>query len=170
MKPLPLAAAVTLALALAANAQFGNVFNKAREKLDEAKQKAKPVSDRAADPGRHVARHQFDLFAASFAERVKERLDGLAIAAGGGPHQPTRVVVDDDGQVLLTFPVRYLIDPDAREAGQQVDPCRASPETRSQMPPTVHQAIRISSETADFDVLTANQATWSSNARVNRES
>jgi hypothetical protein len=31
-------------------------------------------------------------------------------------------VVDDDGQVLLTFPVRYLIDPDAREAGQQVDP------------------------------------------------
>jgi beta-barrel assembly-enhancing protease len=47
MRPLPLAAAVALAVAFAANAQFGNVFNKARERLDEAKQKAKPVTDRA---------------------------------------------------------------------------------------------------------------------------
>src|ERR1700749_3685585 len=45
----PTTAAVFIALtfALAANAQFGNVFNKAKEKLDEAQGKAKPVTDRA---------------------------------------------------------------------------------------------------------------------------
>src|SRR3954451_6213432 len=47
MKPLSVAAAVTLAIAIAADAQFGNVFNKAKEKLDQAQQKAKPVTERA---------------------------------------------------------------------------------------------------------------------------
>jgi predicted Zn-dependent protease len=47
MKPLPSAIAATLAIALAADAQFGNVFNKAKEKLDQAQQKAKPVTERA---------------------------------------------------------------------------------------------------------------------------
>jgi beta-barrel assembly-enhancing protease len=47
MKPLSLAGAAALAMALGAQAQFGNVFNKAKEKLDQAQQKAKPVTDRA---------------------------------------------------------------------------------------------------------------------------
>jgi predicted Zn-dependent protease len=47
MKPLSLAAVAALALTLAAQAQFGGVFNKAKEKIDEANQKTKPVSDRA---------------------------------------------------------------------------------------------------------------------------
>jgi hypothetical protein len=44
---------------------------------------------------------------------------------------------------------------------------RASALTRAQIVPTVRHAIRISSATAVFDVLTASQLTWSSNARVN---
>jgi predicted Zn-dependent protease len=47
MKHLPLAALFGLVLSFAAQAQFGNVFNKAKEKLDQAQQKTKPVSDRA---------------------------------------------------------------------------------------------------------------------------
>jgi len=39
--------ALTAASAFLVNAQFGGVFNKAKEKMDAAKQKAKPVSDRA---------------------------------------------------------------------------------------------------------------------------
>ena len=38
---------LTAASAFLVNAQFGGVFNKAKEKMDAAKQKAKPVSDRA---------------------------------------------------------------------------------------------------------------------------
>jgi beta-barrel assembly-enhancing protease len=47
MRPLSTATFAALVLALAASAQFGNVFNKAKEKLDEAQQKAKPATDRA---------------------------------------------------------------------------------------------------------------------------
>jgi beta-barrel assembly-enhancing protease len=46
MKPLITTVAL-LGLTLTANAQFGSVFNKAKEKLDQATQKAKPVTDRA---------------------------------------------------------------------------------------------------------------------------
>jgi predicted Zn-dependent protease len=46
MKPLTLAIGA-LALAFVANGQFGGVFNKAKEKLDEAQGKAKPATDRA---------------------------------------------------------------------------------------------------------------------------
>jgi len=46
MKPFALAIAGLL-LVCAANAQFGGVFNKAKEKLDEAQGKAKPATDRA---------------------------------------------------------------------------------------------------------------------------
>jgi hypothetical protein len=79
------------------------------------------VGDRASDPARHVARHQFDLFAAFLAQRVEERLDGLAVTPRGRPHQPAAVVIDDDGQVALALAVRDLIDPDPLQTGQQVD-------------------------------------------------
>jgi predicted Zn-dependent protease len=51
MRPVSLAAlalaAALVALPLAVNAQFGNVFNKAKDKIDQATQKTKPVTDRA---------------------------------------------------------------------------------------------------------------------------
>jgi predicted Zn-dependent protease len=47
MKHLSVGAFAALAIALAANAQFGGVFNKAKEKIDQATQKTKPVTDRA---------------------------------------------------------------------------------------------------------------------------
>jgi hypothetical protein len=55
------------------------------------------------------------------AERVEERLDRLAVTAGGRPHQPAGVVVDDDGQVALTGAVRYLVNPDPAQTDEQVD-------------------------------------------------
>jgi beta-barrel assembly-enhancing protease len=48
MKPLSFAVVAALAVALASQAQFGGVFNKAKEKLDQAQEKAKPATDRAA--------------------------------------------------------------------------------------------------------------------------
>jgi len=45
MKPMLLTVAAALASALAANAQFGGVFNKAKEKIDEAQQKTKRATD-----------------------------------------------------------------------------------------------------------------------------
>jgi hypothetical protein len=55
------------------------------------------------------------------AERVEERLDGLAIAPGRGPDQAPGVVVDDDRQVAVALSVADLVDPDPREAVEQID-------------------------------------------------
>src|ERR1035437_7481961 len=44
MKPLPLAAAAALVLALAASAQFGNILNKAKEKIAKANDTFQPWS------------------------------------------------------------------------------------------------------------------------------
>jgi hypothetical protein len=55
------------------------------------------------------------------AELIEEGLDRPAVAAGGRSHQPAAVVVDDDGQIALTRAVRYLVDPDPAQAGEQVD-------------------------------------------------
>jgi len=56
-----------------------------------------------------------------FAERVEEALHGLAVPPGGHPHQPARVVVDDDGQVALAGAMRDLVDPDPPRPGEQID-------------------------------------------------
>jgi hypothetical protein len=72
-------------------------------------------------PSGHVAGHQFDLFAALFAEGVQERLDGPPVTAGGGPDQPSGVVVDDDGQVALALAMADLVDPDPVQPGEQID-------------------------------------------------
>src|SRR4051794_15979389 len=63
-----------------------------------------------------------ELGAAVRAERVEERLDALAVAAGRGPHQPAGVVVDDDGQIALPLAVADLVDPDPTQPGEQVAP------------------------------------------------
>src|SRR2546426_738823 len=61
------------------------------EGVDAAHRGGEPLGGRAGDPGGHVTGQQFDLFAALFAERVEERLDRLAVAAGGRPDEPARV-------------------------------------------------------------------------------
>lgn len=54
------------------------------------------------------------------AEQIQERLDGLAVPAGTGPHQPAGVVINHDGEVALPLADRDLIDPDPLQAGEHV--------------------------------------------------
>jgi hypothetical protein len=53
-----------------------------------------PFGDRPGDPGGHVRRHQFDLFAALLAQRVEARKHRPAVPARSSPHQPAGVMVD----------------------------------------------------------------------------
>ena len=118
------------------------------------------LGDRPGDPGGHVGRDQFDLFAALFAERVEEREHGLAVPAGRGPHQPAGVMVNDDGQVPLALAMarsRRSRSAAARRAGRPRAWPRAA--TRSRIVPTDRHATRINSATAVFDVFTASHAT-----------
>jgi hypothetical protein len=73
------------------------------KRIDATNRVGEAVSDRSGDPRRHVAGHQFDLFAARLAELIEERLDGLTVTAGRGPRQAAAVVIDDDGQVALAL-------------------------------------------------------------------
>jgi hypothetical protein len=52
---------------------------------------------------------------------VEERLDGLVVTARGGPHQSAAVVIDDDGQIALPLAMRYLVDADPPQPGEQID-------------------------------------------------
>ena len=90
------------------------------KRIHAADRVGEPVGDRPGDPAGHVAGHQFDLFAARFAERVEERLDGLAVTTGRGPHQPAGVVIDDDGQIALTLAMRDLVDPDPAQTVEKI--------------------------------------------------
>jgi hypothetical protein len=63
---------------------------------------------------------------------------------------------------ISSIPIRR--SPASRSTSRSV-----SAQTRSQIPPTVRHAIRISAATADFEQLTASHATSSSNALVKRE-
>lgn len=45
-------------------------------------------------------------------QRVDVDLDGLAVAAGGGPDQAAAVVVDHPGEVPVALSMREVIDPD----------------------------------------------------------
>lgn len=63
-----------------------------------------------------------------------------------------------------------LIDPDSPQTGEQVGFASRLLCPRSQIAPTLRQAIRISSATALPKVLTASPVTCCSKARVKRES
>ena len=71
-----------------------------------------PRRDRTGDPLAEIAGDELDLGAAFDAELGEERLDRLAVTAGGRPDQPARLVVNDDGDVALPGPVGELVDPD----------------------------------------------------------
>ena len=102
------------------------------------------LGDRPGDPGGHVARDQLQLFAALFAEPVEERLGRLAVTAGRGPDQPA--VSWSTTTVRYRCPLRWLISsiPIRVSPASRSRPSAASAATRSQIPPTVRHAIRIS--------------------------
>ena len=85
---------------------------------------------------------------------VGSRSERGAIAPGGG----SAVVIDDDGQVALPLAMGDLVDPDPAQPVEQSTSRCASATTRSQIPPTVRHATRISAATAVFVVLTASHA------------
>lgn len=91
------------------------------KRVDAADRVREAIGDRAGDPGRHVAGHQLDLFAAFFAELVEEPLDRLAVTARGGPDQSAGVVIDDDGQVALALAMTNLVDADSSQPVEQID-------------------------------------------------
>ena len=54
------------------------------------------------------------------AEGVEERVHGLGVPAGRGPHQLAGVVVDDHHDVLVAALIGDLVDPDPPQPGQRV--------------------------------------------------
>ena len=76
-----------------------------------------------------------------------------------GPRQPARVMIDNDHQVLGTAPIGDLVDPDPDQPSNGSRAVRASPTTCPAIAPTVRQATRITTTTADFEVWVASQAT-----------
>lgn len=80
-----------------------------------------PLGDRGGDPARRVARDQLDPRTALGAEQVEEALDSLAVTTAASPHQPARVVADDDRQIALALAMADLVDADPPQAGEQID-------------------------------------------------
>jgi hypothetical protein len=74
-----------------------------------------------ADPLGRIGADQADSGGPFRTEQIEEPLQGGPVMAGGGPHQPAGVVVDDDHQVLVAAPVGDLVDPDASEPVEGVD-------------------------------------------------
>lgn len=72
------------------------------------------------DPVRGIGGHMRDQCAAMLAELVEEAAEHGLGAALRGPHQPTGVMVDDHGQVLLPAPVGDLVDADPAQPAQPV--------------------------------------------------
>lgn len=73
-----------------------------------------------ADPLGRIRADQADLGCSFRSEEIKEPLEGGPVVAGGGPHQPAGVVVDNDHQVLVAAPVGDLIDPDPGQPIERV--------------------------------------------------
>jgi len=79
-----------------------------------------PVGDHGGDPVRAVGGHVRDLRATLWPERVEEAGQGGLVPARRGPHQPTRVVVDHHGQILVPALVGDLIGPDPSQPSEPV--------------------------------------------------
>jgi hypothetical protein len=66
----------------------------------------------------HVDRDGADRLRSLGAELVEERLQRLGVATGRAPHDRAAAVVDDRGEVALTFAVGDLVAPDRNQAVQ----------------------------------------------------
>jgi hypothetical protein len=80
------------------------------------------VSHRAGDPRAHVCAHQDDGGATLLAEALEEAPQGGGVAPRSSPDQPAGVVVDDDDEVAPALAVADLIDAQAAETGEAVEP------------------------------------------------
>jgi predicted Zn-dependent protease len=104
MKPRAFAIAATLALALAANAQFGNILNRAKEKIDAAQQKAKPVTERA-----ERAADTFQVWSPKDEQEIGEAGAAKMVAVFGLVEDPMTVrYVNLVGQTVGQFASRQL--------------------------------------------------------------
>ena len=54
------------------------------------------------------------------AEEIEELLQGRPVMPGRRPHQPARVVVDDDHQILVTAAIGDLVDPDPHQPIERI--------------------------------------------------
>jgi len=77
------------------------------------------LGDDLGDPVRLIGRHVRDRGAALGPEQLEKRAQRGPVAAGCGPEQPARIVVDDDGEVAVPAFVGDLVDADP---GQPIQP------------------------------------------------
>jgi len=87
-----------------------------------------------------------ELAGAILAQGVEEALQGGLVAAGRGPHQPARVMVDDHGEVAVAPLVADLVHPDPAQPSEPVhlggllgsdpraDPADGAPGDAQQLP------------------------------------
>ena len=73
------------------------------------------------DPLCCVGRHVGELFAAILPEEIEKAPQRRLVTTGSCPDEPTRVVVDNDGQVAVAALVADLVDADAAQPRQAVD-------------------------------------------------
>jgi len=90
------------------------------ERVEAERRLRAALLDDAGDPLAEVAGDELEPRAPLRTERVEEALDGLLVAAVGGPDEPARVVVDDNSDVALALAVGELVDPDPPQPGERV--------------------------------------------------
>jgi hypothetical protein len=64
------------------------------------------------DPSGSIGADQGDLCGPLLAQQFEEAVERRLVPPDGRPHQPPRIVVDDDGQVAVPLLVADLVDPD----------------------------------------------------------
>ena len=80
------------------------------------------LGDHVGDPLGAVGTDMGEPVGAVGAQRVEEGAEHVLAVAVGHPHHVPRVVVDQDGHVLLSAAVGDLVDADTSQAGEPVDP------------------------------------------------
>ena len=68
------------------------------------------------DPLGGVSAHQLDQGGPFFTQQIEERVEGGLVPTHRGPDEPSAVVVDDHGQVLVTPAVADLVDANAGQS------------------------------------------------------
>ena len=73
-----------------------------------------------ADPLSSIGRHELDVVGPFGSEEIKELLQRFAVVALSCPHETAGVVIDHDHQILVTAPIRDLIDADADQRIERI--------------------------------------------------